>query len=66
MQESRMGQGQFGTGIGRSLANRWPGHRDLSESEIRMGQVHGSRVRPEPAGRRVKKDIRSGWTIAQR
>lgn len=60
------GQGHFEMGIGESLVKRCPGHRDLSGSKIRMGQAHQARVRPEPLGRRVRKDIRSGWTIAQK
>lgn len=41
-------------------------HKDLSGSKVRMGQAHRARVWPEPAGSRVRKDIRSGWTVAQR
>lgn len=66
MQEARMRHGHFWMGIGEELVNRCSGHRDLSGSKTRMGQAQWAMVRPEPAGSRVRKDIRSGWTIAQR
>lgn len=31
-----------------------------------MGEAHMARVKPESAGRNIRKDIRSGWTTAQR
>lgn len=61
-----MGQCHLRMGTGEALVNTCPGHKDLSGSKIRMGQGHRARMRPEPAGKRVKKDIRSGWTIDQR
>lgn len=46
-----MGQCHLRMGTGEALANRCPGHKDLSGSKIRMGQAHRVRVRPEPAGK---------------
>lgn len=49
------GQGHFGMGIDEALVNRCPGHRDLSGSKTRMELAHGARVRPESAGRSIRK-----------
>lgn len=50
-------------GTGATLVSRCSAHKDLSRSKVRMGQAHRARVWPEPAGSRVRKDIRSGSEI---